>query len=140
MSEYQESIGIRSQASEVFRFLSDAGNIPRYLPMVREARMEAGDRIWALAEPAKQQREVRGYFRADHDTRRVDWAIDGAHGYRGGLEVRESGPASSTLDVRIATDRQDERHVRQALHQVLEAIKRVVEERGGGRVAGGGAA
>lgn len=141
MSEYQESIVIRSSPSEVFRFLSSVDNITSYLPMIREVRTESGDRIRALAEPAKQQREISGYFRVVDETRSIEWGIDGTPVYQGRLEVQEDAGRTSALRVRLTMERrQDDQHVRQTLRQVMQSIKRLVEEQGGGRVAGGGAA
>jgi hypothetical protein len=138
MNDYRDTIVIRSAPSEVFRFLSSVSNIPRYLPVIVDARLESGDHVVALAEPAKQQREINGYFRVSQETREIDWGTDGVPEYRGRLEVRDKGNGQSEVDVRLRMERHDDR-VRQALRQVLESIKRLVEEQGGGKVVGGGA-
>ncbi|HWQ56190.1 MAG TPA: SRPBCC family protein [Bryobacteraceae bacterium] len=137
MSEYQDTIAIRSAPADVFRFLSSVSNIPSYAPVIREARLEAGDHLVALAEPAKQQREINGYFRVSHETRSIEWGTDGTPNYHGRLEVRDSGGGETELSVELSIERQDEQRVRQTLRQALESIKRQLEQ-GGGYVAGGG--
>jgi hypothetical protein len=138
MNDYRDSIVIQSAPAEVFRFLSSVGNIPRYLPVISDARLESGDHIVALAEAAKQQREISGYFRVSPETREIEWGTDGVPEYRGALQVRDAGDGQAELTVRLSMERQDDR-VRRTLRQTLESIKRLVEEQGGGKVMGGGA-
>lgn len=137
MSQYQDTISIRSAPADVFRFLSSVSNIPSYAPVIREVRLEAGGRLVALAEPAKQQREINGYFRVSNETRSIEWGTDGTPDYHGRLEVRDPGNRETELAVDLSIERQDEQRVRQMLRQVLESIKRQLEQ-GGGNVAGGG--
>lgn len=138
MSDYRERIVVEAPPAEVFRFVSLAGNIPQYVPFIQRVTLE-GDRIAVLAEPAKQQRELSGFFRVNEERRRIDWGTDGAPPYRGFLEVRDAGGGRrAELTVELSIERRDDTSVRQALRQCVEAIKRLVEERG--KVAGGGAA
>lgn len=140
MSEYWERITIESPPSEVFRYLSNVGNVSSYVPFVRQARLESGDRLVAVAEPVKQQREISGYFRADTESYRIEWGIDASH-YSGFLEAMDAGGGRRTeLNVRLSLDRQEDAIVRQTLRQTLAAIKGLVEEQGRGKVMGGGGA
>jgi uncharacterized protein YndB with AHSA1/START domain len=140
MSDFREDIVIHAPAEEVFRFVSSVANIPRYVPFLREVRLESGDHVVAFAEPAKMQRELNGFFRVSPSTYRIDWGTDGVPPYHGFMQLREAEDERRTvLTAQLTFEHRDDPAIRDALRQCVQAIKRLVEEEGGGKVMGGGA-
>ena len=89
MSEYQRTMVVEAQADEVFEFVSDINNIPKYLPTVHRATLQAGDRIRVQGEVRGKPYDDDGYFRIDRASRRLEWGSDGENQYRGSMQVEE---------------------------------------------------
>lgn len=94
MGEYQRTIKIKAEPDEVFAFVCDLNNLPRYLPTVREAKPQGEGRIVVMGEAGGHQYRNDGSFRVDEGRRRMEWASDGEHDYRGWLEVKEGTDAA----------------------------------------------
>jgi uncharacterized membrane protein len=134
--EYEDKIDINAPVDDVFRFLSSVHDLPSYLPAMKEVRQEQGDHIFAVAEMAGKNVELNGFFRVDEESRRINWGSDGTPDYRGWLELRSGAPGTHlTVHLSIAGDR-DDPEIRTALEHVMQSIKRIVEQQGGGQIIG----
>lgn len=98
MDVYELGVG----AEPLFAFLSDVGNLPKYLPPIHEARPEPGERI-ALEGQAPDGNAIHnsGYYRVDGPARRMEWGADLEHAYSGWLQVVEDGAERSSLTVHL---------------------------------------
>jgi uncharacterized protein YndB with AHSA1/START domain len=135
MKAYEGKIIIPAPPEAVFRFLSSVSNIPRYLPAIREARLEEDGHVFAVFEHGGEKREVNGYFQVSPETRRIEWGSDGKPDYRGWLEVQAGPPAqnASELTVHLWMEAGAEREpkVGERLEAVLHSIRRMVQEQSG---------
>lgn len=136
MAEYQSTIEIKASPDRLFRFLSSVANLPAYLPHIKEARLEEGDHVFAVAESGGHRYELDGYFRVAPEIRRIDWGSDGTPPYRGWLEVREAGdPARLEAHLFMEAPR-PEALVGRSLDDALLAIRHLVEDEGAGGIIG----
>ncbi len=142
MSEFETSSTIHSPADRVFGFVSEPRNLPRYLPTVREAEAEPGERIRLDGEGQRGHYAADGYFHVLNEQRRMEWGADGASQYRGWLSV-EAEPRDRnrcTLTVHLSFDdaathaasgraSRDEREaaIRQQLEEAVEQVRMICE-------------
>jgi uncharacterized protein YndB with AHSA1/START domain len=151
MSEYQQSINIQAGPEQIFRFVSNPQNLPKYLPTVHEAQPQPGARIRVRGIAAGQLYDSDGFFHVDEARRRMEWGSDGENDYRGWLEVKEAADnASSQVTVHLSFEPRPElaerfaqqsgdrdKTVNQGIREALEAIK-AHWQNGASRSAGGG--
>jgi carbon monoxide dehydrogenase subunit G len=105
MKEYEQSRLIQAAPDAVFEFVSDIGNLPDYLPTVRNASMVDGERIHMQGEANGHPYEDTGFFRIDKAKRRMEWGSDGDNNYGGWLEVKGGqSAAASEVTVHIKFD------------------------------------
>ncbi len=136
MHEYQGSIDIKASPEQVFRFVSSVGNIPDFLPHIREARLDEDSHVFAVGEIGGRRYEFDGYFRVTPESRRLDWGSDGTPPYRGWLQVREAGDAAR-LEVHLFMDvERPDQSAGRALDDVLLTIRHRVEDEGAGKISG----
>lgn len=145
MSDFDESIRIETGADEVFAFVSNVQNLPLYLPTVRRAAPQLGQRaeIEGTVDGRRYLSDVD--LRVDHATRSMHWGSDGEYQYRGWLTV---GGRNGTCEVKVHlsfTSRPDlstrnegqsgnrDRTIREGVRKALRSIKTIVEEKAGTR-------
>ena len=139
MSEFEETIRIEASAEEVFAFVSDVRNLPRYLPTVTHAAPQQGERVEVEGDAAGRHYRSDGDFRVDHAKRCMQWGSDGENQYRGWMAV---GGRNGTCEVKVHlsfTPRPDQaaafqaqtgdrdRTIREGMRKALESIKNLVE-------------
>lgn len=151
MREYEHSKPIYAAADEVFAWLSEVGNLPHYLPPVKESTVEGpsapgtpGQRIKLKVEiPGRYETESEGYFSVDEDARRMEWGAELQRDYSGWLTVEELGDAESRVTVHLSFGpRSVEEEVQEesgeqrdpleeGIESTLESIRRQIEEGSG---------
>lgn len=105
MKEYEQTRHIQAPRNKVFAFVSDINNLPDYLPTVRNAAMEDGERIRVQGEANGHRYDDTGFFRVDQAQQRLEWGSDGDSNYAGWLEVQgDLTAATSTVTVHIKFD------------------------------------
>lgn len=141
MTLHEKSITVDVPPERLFAYLSDVENLPRYVPSMTSAeRIDGGDalhttaRIDTSADPddeGKGEKEVEGeaWLRVTGADRSLAWGSQGPNDYHGELDV-DAGDAdgTSTLTVRINTERAEGDAVEQGLQKTLTGIKHNVEE------------
>jgi uncharacterized membrane protein len=145
MSEYQRTMVIEAQADDVFDFVSDIKNLPSYLPTVRSATLQSGDRIRVQGEAGGKRYDDDGYFRIDKEARRLEWGSDGENQYSGWMQVEEGVEEvfTSRVSVHLSYEpspemvRQFERQggtrddvINEGIDNALRSIKNLCEEKG----------
>jgi uncharacterized membrane protein len=153
MAEYQQTQTIDAPAGDVFAWLSDVGNLPKYLPPVTGASIEGpsaegapGQRLRATLEyPDGGSFDSEGYFSVDEGARRMEWGAEVQRDYSGWLTVAEAdgnrsevtvhlsfGPRSAEPEIQeAAPEGQDP--LEEGISATLESIRRQIEE-GTGKV------
>lgn len=152
MQEYEKTQQIGAPAGAVFTWLSDVGNLPHYLPPVKEAALAGpsssevpGQRkVWMKVEiPNRYETKGEGYFSVDDDSRRMEWGAEWGRDYSGWLTVEEAGSAESTVTVHLSfgprsVEEEEESGgerdpFEEGIEATLESIRRQIEE-GSGKV------
>jgi hypothetical protein len=86
MPEYEANRLIDVEPDEVFRFVSDIGNLPLYVPTVDSASTLPGGRVRVEGRLGDVDYADDGFLKIDEDRRRIEWRAD-ERNYRGWLEV-----------------------------------------------------
>lgn len=89
MPEYEQSIMIDASADEVFDFVSNLSNLPKYLPTLHHAEPQGNDRVRVKGEVGPHDYDSAGYFRVDPAEYFMEWCADTDRHYSGWLEVQE---------------------------------------------------
>ncbi|MGB3634965.1 MAG: SRPBCC family protein [Rubrobacteraceae bacterium] len=152
MQEYEKTKQIQAPAGAVFAWLSDVGNLPHYLPPVKEAALSGPSssdspgeqKVWMRVEiPGHYETEGEGYFSVDQDSRRMEWGAEWGRDYSGWITVTEDDRAKSTVTVHLSfgprsvEEEQDSGSgsgsFEEGIKATLESIRRQIEE-GSGKV------
>lgn len=153
MGDYSGRIEVNRSAAEVFAFLADIRNMPRYLPTVQQAGPQGPDHVEIEGESDGHHYHSTGSFRADPEARRLSWDSDSRLDYRGELRVHDTGsgdrcevelrlhlaPESEGLKRIEEKGASPEEVMRQALDRTLAGIRSACEAgtgAGGGTTAG----
>ncbi|MDQ0377847.1 SRPBCC family protein [Amycolatopsis thermophila] len=100
MGTFRYSATADLPADEAFAFISDAPNLPRFLP----------------------QKLAEGWLRADAANRELAWGTESDGDDCGELHVIERGPAQCEITIKLHTDRTDEDQVRTEMEQAVAAL------------------
>ena len=110
MQEYEQSKVVAAPANEVFAWVSDVENLPKYLPPVKNAGIEGpsegdnpGEKIKTHVEiPDRGEFESEGYFDVDADARTMRWGAETDRDYSGWLTVAEKGDGEGEVTVHLS--------------------------------------
>jgi uncharacterized membrane protein len=139
MGEYRGEIAIDRPAAEVFAFLADIRNMPRYLPTVRKAAPRDDGKVAMEGEAGGHAYQDEGWLKVDAHALRMQWGSASKPDYGGSIEVREAGAGaevalslSLTPEPAVATRMQQEsgsvgHAMRRAMERTLDAIKGACE-------------
>ena len=145
-TEFEQSITVAASADSIFDFIADVRNVPQYLPTVKNAQPQQGERIRTQGQVGERSYDFDGHFRIDKQAQRLEWGSDGENDYSGWLEVQGGGDSQSQVRVHIHYAPQPEMAQRMAerssghsfesamsegINKTLESIKRICEGKGG---------
>jgi uncharacterized protein YndB with AHSA1/START domain len=153
MAEYQQTQTIGAPAGDVFAWLSEVSNLPKYRPPVTDASVEGpsaegtpGQRLRATLEyPDGGSFDSEGYFSVDENARRLEWGAEVQRDYSGWLTVAEADGGRSEVTVHLSfgphsaePEIQEEAPegrdpLEEGISATLESIRRQIEE-GTGKV------
>ena len=151
--EYEQSRTIDAPPEEVFAWLSDVGNLPKYLPPVVNSSVEGpaaegvpGQRIKTKLEYPGEDGgtfDAEGYLAVDEEERRMEWGAEEGRDYSGWLTVADRGEGGSEVVVHLSFGERsagpeiEERSpegrdpLAEGISATLESIRRQVEEGSG---------
>jgi uncharacterized membrane protein len=134
MGDYDDSITVNAPPERLFTYLADVGNLPRYLPRLREVTpLENGEfRVSARIDPDGQpERDVQGtaWMRVVAEGKRLEWGAEGPNNYHGSLNV-EPGEVGGTarLTVTLHTEHAEGKQIQDGLAETLAGIRANVEQ------------
>lgn len=145
-SDFEQSISVNAPADSIFEYLADVRNVPEYLPTVKSAQPQSGERIRTQGQAGERTYDADGHFRVDHDRHRLEWGSDGENDYNGWLEVQGQGDSQSQVRVHVhysprpeikqKMEEQSQGHsfesaMNEGVQKTLESIKRICEGTGG---------
>ena len=87
MPDYEHTLTIDASPDTVFAFVSDIGNLPKYLPTTHSAEPQGDGRVRVQGEAGGHAYDSDGYFRLDEMNHRMEWGSDGENRYLGWLEI-----------------------------------------------------
>jgi uncharacterized membrane protein len=126
MGEFEKSGSVHAPASQLFDFLSDVRNLPRYFARMTSAEPAAGEAVRVEAVvPGGQHQEGEAWFRVEKATRRITWGSEGPKEYSGELRV-DGDDTASTVTIRLHTDA-DGGDSDSDLSESISNIRRLVE-------------
>ncbi len=145
MDVYERTQQIEVPAQDLFAFLKEPANLPKYLPPIKGAESKGGDQLALTGnDPDGNEFHGQGYYRVKDDERTMEWGSNTAREYSGHLRVEETGEGSSSVTVHLEFGPRSEPHqemqerssddrepAEEALAATLETIRLQVEEGGG---------
>jgi uncharacterized protein YndB with AHSA1/START domain len=153
--EYEQSQTINAPPKEVFAWLSDVENLPKYLPPVVDSSVEGpsaegvpGQRIRTTLEYPGEGGgtfDAEGYLAVDERERRMEWGAEEGRDYSGWLTVGNHGEGGSEVVVHLSFGERSagpeireqspegEDPLSEGISATLESIRRQIEE-GSGKV------
>ncbi len=126
MGDYQRSQDVDAPADQLFGYLSEVGNLPRYFTAMTSAEPAQGDAVHVTADLNGTTEEGEAWFRVDRERRHLDWGSEGPNDYHGYLDVTGDG-RSSTVTVFLHTEQHDSADIDRGVAETLATIKRLVE-------------
>jgi uncharacterized protein YndB with AHSA1/START domain len=151
MGEYIGRIEIARSPAEVFAFLADLRNMPRYLPTVTrvgpQGHHDGHDDVAVEGEADGHAYRNDGWLKADPETCRMTWGSDAMQDYGGEMAVT-SATGGSTVELRLSLTPKPEvaarlqaehgnvdHGLRLAVERTLGSIKQACETGGGSPAA-----
>jgi uncharacterized protein YndB with AHSA1/START domain len=132
MPDYQRSITIDATPDELFDFLSQVENLPKYFARLTEAHPATGDEVRVKAQLPPEATEGEGEetvesyatFSIDADHRSLSWGTENEHDYHGELQVTPAGSGASVA-VTLHTEH-DSDEINDGIDETLQNIKELV--------------
>jgi len=145
MDVYERTQQVDASAENLFAFLKEPGNLPKYLPPITDANSEEGDQLALRGhDPDGEEFRGQGYYRVQEDERTLEWGSNAERQYSGRLRVDAAGDGRSSVTVHLEFGPRSEPHqemqerssddrdpAEEALAATLETIRLQVEEGGG---------
>ena len=144
--DFEGTKRIGASPDDVYRWVSDVQNLPKYLPTTGEAHMVSGDKVHVAGEAHGHHYSSDGFFRQDDAAKRLEWSSDGDFKYSGWLEVKEAaGNQSADVTVHLKFDPNpqqsanrpmpgqgpDQHQIQEGLDKALQSIQNQIEGKGG---------
>jgi uncharacterized membrane protein len=126
MGDYKRSLEVAAPASQLFGYLSDIGNLPRYFTAMTRAEPAGDGAVWVVAKLNGATHAAEAWFRVDAERQHLEWGSEGPNDYHGYLDVSGDDKASS-VTVFLHTERHDSGEIDQGIAETLDAVRRLVE-------------
>jgi hypothetical protein len=80
-------------ADELFEFVTELGNLPRYFPAITQASHEQGNEYHVEAVVHGRSASGRAWMESDREARSMRWGSEGPDDYHGELQITPTGTA-----------------------------------------------
>ena len=130
MADMSGTTTVATSQQELFAFLSDVGNLPRYFAKITTASPGDGEEVHTTATLSDGTKvEGKAWFRVDDASHSITWGSEGENDYHGRLEVTGKD-AGSQVEVHIHTSRVEDgnEEIRDGIDRTLATIKLLVEK------------
>lgn len=138
--QYEQSMTIHASADQIFDFVSDVSNLPKYLPTTKHAERQAEDRVIVEGGGDDFHYRADGYLRPDRDNYKMEWGADERY-YSGRLQIEPQGDDSANVSVSLrfsgsppgAPEGQgpSKEQINDGIRKALESIENFVTGTGG---------
>ena len=133
-NEFSSSLYMDAPADDVYDFVADISNMPKYMPTTKKAEKAGDERVRVQGGGDGFQYDSEGYLRRNADSGDLEWGADEGT-YNGAMSVDPDGDGSNvTIKLHFKGDKYDQipsDHVNEGLRTALESIKNHVEGKGG---------
>ena len=126
MGDHSGSADVGVPAGQLFDYLSEVSNLPRYFTAMTSAEPAGQDEVHVVADVDGVTREGQAWFRVDRERRHLAWGSEGPDNYHGYLDVTGDG-ATASVAVFLHTERVDSGDIDRGIAGTLAEIKRLVE-------------
>jgi hypothetical protein len=126
MGDYSGSADAGAPAGQLFGYLSEVSNLPRYITAMTSAEPAGQDAVHVVADVDGVTREGEAWFRVDRERRHLEWGSEGPDNYHGYLDVTGDG-ATASVTVFLHTERHHSGEIERGIAGTLAAIKQLVE-------------
>lgn len=126
MPAYDRSTTVAADPDRAFAFLSNPGNLPRYVATMVMARPEGGDHLHVAADVQGRHEEGEAMFRSEAARHRLEWGAGDASGYRGSLDVSPDANGSMVHLHLNVPHAHDEGEIGRALDETMQNIDRLL--------------
>jgi hypothetical protein len=126
VGDYSGSADVRVPAGQLFGYLSEVSNLPRYFTAMTSAEPAGQDEVHVVADVDGVTREAEAWFRVDRERRHLEWGSEGPDNYHGYLDVTGDG-ATASVTVFLHTEGVDSGDIDRGIAGTLAEIKRLVE-------------
>jgi uncharacterized membrane protein len=126
MGDYYGSTEVGAPAGQLFGYLSDIKNLPRYFTAMTSAEPAGQDAVRVAADLNGTTREGEAWFRVDRERRHLEWGSEGPNDYHGSLDV-VGDERTSSVTVFLHTERHDSSDIDRGIADTLAEVKRLVE-------------
>lgn len=123
MTTYTHSAEAGLSADDLFRFLAEPRNLPRYFPRMTTADPQGGDSVHVEAEVHGDHVEGDAWLHTRGMERRLEWGAEGPDDYHGELQVDDLAPGRSRVTVTLHSVREAEgQEVQRGLEEAVDAL------------------
>lgn len=134
-SDYESSLTINAPVEQVYSFVSDIKNMPKYMPTTKCAEKAGEERVRVQGKGEGFTYDTEGYLKRNENEDCLEWGSD-EDSYRGWMKVEKFDDNASkvTIHLKFKGHEYDSipcEHVTQGLHAGLESIKNELEGTGG---------
>jgi hypothetical protein len=125
VGDHEADARVRVTAQQLFDYVSDVANMPKYLPRMRTAEQN-GDLLHVSGKLDGGEEVARDVeLKIDQENHTLTWSST-KHGYHGHLTVVGYG-VNSALAVTVSTEHGDPRVIQQGVEETVATIKKQVE-------------
>jgi hypothetical protein len=123
MTTYTHTAEASLPADDLFRYLAEPSNLPRYFPQMTAADPQGGDSVHVEAEVHGKHVEGDAWVHPRGMERRLEWGAEGPDDYHGELQVDDLAPDRSRITVTLHSVREasgDE--VQRGLEETVDSL------------------
>ena len=122
MTSYEHRASVDVPADDLFAFVAEPGNLPKYFPDLTEVESTGGDGVHVEAEVGGRHVEAEGWIRVDRATRTLSWGTPGEDDYHGELTVADEGAGRSGITITLHTEHVGGPDVQRALEEAMAVL------------------
>jgi len=116
-------------AGELFGYLAEPANLPRYVPAVTAAESLGEGRVRVQADLDGRRVDAEGWLEVDRDAMTLRWGVPGGHSYHGELRVTADDEHRSEVAITVYTSYPDSERMAEALRETVDALTKAVSTR-----------
>lgn len=138
--QYEQSMTMHGSPDQIFDFVSNVSNLPKYLPTTEHAETQSHDRVIVEGGGDGFHYRADGYLRPDRDNYKMEWGADERY-YSGRLQIEPHGNDRSNVTVSLRFSGRppgapegegpNEAQINEGLRKALESIENHVTGTGG---------